>query len=85
MTIEGIDVIYKLNVGEPPAQPDIMMHVRVVADLPEDERPAVEAMKPSAPDFLSFAGAIRGQKRADFSICDLKIGVDIKWPSTEGG
>ncbi|MCC6917603.1 MAG: peptidylprolyl isomerase [Alphaproteobacteria bacterium] len=85
MTIEGVDVLYKLNVGEPPAQPDVMTRVRVVADMPEDERPAVEAMRPSATDFLSFAGAIRGQKRADFSICDLKIGVEIKWPDAAGG
>lgn len=85
MTIEGIEVVYKLNVGEPPTQPDVMTRVRVVADMPEEARPEVEAMRPSAPDFLSFAGAIRGQKRADFSICDLKIGVDITWPEGEGG
>lgn len=83
MTIEGLDVIYKLNVGEPPAQPDVMTRVRVAADIPDDERPTAEAMKPSAPDFLSFAGDIRSLKRADFSICDLRIGVEIKWPDQD--
>jgi peptidylprolyl isomerase len=80
MTIEGLDVVYKLNTGEPPAQPDVMTRVRVAADMPQEERPTAEAMKASAPDFLSFAGNIRALKRADFSICDLRVGVEIKWP-----
>jgi peptidylprolyl isomerase len=80
MTIQGLDIIYKLNTGEPPAQPDVMTRVRVAADIPEEERPTVEALRPSAPDFLSFAGNIRALKRADFSICDLQVSVEIKWP-----
>jgi peptidylprolyl isomerase len=83
MTIEGLDVVYKLNTGEPPAQPDVMTRVRIAADMPGDERPRAEAMKTTAPDFLSFAGDIRALKRADFSICDLRVGVEIKWPDQD--
>lgn len=77
MTVSGLDIIYNLNTGEPPAQPDVMTKVRIAADIDEDERPKVEAMKAGNVDFLSFAGSIRGQRRADFSICDIRVGTRI--------
>jgi peptidylprolyl isomerase len=77
MTVDGLDLVFKLNTGEPPAQPDVMTRVRIAADIPENERPTVEAMQPASVEFLSYVGAIRGQKRADFSICDLRVGVRI--------
>ncbi|BCW88700.1 hypothetical protein sos41_18420 [Alphaproteobacteria bacterium SO-S41] len=77
MTVEGLEIVYKLNTGEPPAAPDVMTRVRIAADIPSGERPTVEAMRPASVDFLSYVGAIRGQKRADFSICDLRVGTRI--------
>ena len=69
--------IRQLHNFEPPATPDVMIRARIAADMPEDERPKVEAMKPASVDFLSYIGAIRGQKRADFTICDVRVGTRI--------
>ena len=78
MTVDGIEVVYQLNVGEPPVQPDVMTRVRVASDIPDGERPVVSAMTPKNLDFQSFAGSVRAQKRADFSICDLRVGVEVE-------
>ncbi|MBL9010927.1 MAG: peptidylprolyl isomerase [Alphaproteobacteria bacterium] len=77
MTVSGLEIVFALNTGEPPAQPDTMTSVRIAADLPDDERPVVKANRPASVDFLSYVGAIRGLKRADFSICDVRVGVHI--------
>ncbi len=78
MTVEGIERVYALNVGEPPARPDVMMRVRIAADIPEGERPKVTAMRAEGLEFQSFIGVTRGQKRADFSICDLRVSVKVE-------
>lgn len=78
MTVGGLETVFKLAVGEPPTAPDVMTSVRVAADIPEDERPSVEAIKASSPDFLSYAGLVRGKERSDFSICDLRVTVEVK-------
>ncbi len=80
MTVEGIERIYELQVGEPPAQPDVMVTARIAADIPETERPEVTAMRAEGLDFQNFVGAIRGEKRADFSICDLRVSVRVSPP-----
>ncbi len=81
MTIEGIEHIYKLNVGEPPAQPDVMTRVRIAADIPEPERPVVKAMYPDSLEFQKLIGLARSERRADFSICDLRVSVKVENPS----
>ncbi len=78
MTVEGIEHIYALNVGEPPASPDVMTRVRIAADIPEDERPVVTAMRAESIEFQKFVGAARGEKRADFSICDLRVSTKVE-------
>jgi peptidylprolyl isomerase len=81
MTVEGIEHVYALNVGEPPATPDVMTRVRIAADIPEAERPTVTAMRAEGLEFQNFVGAVRGEKRADFSICDLRVSVKISGPT----
>ncbi|MFT3811228.1 MAG: peptidylprolyl isomerase [Micropepsaceae bacterium] len=80
MTVEGIEHVYELNVGEPPAQPDVMTRVRIAADIPEDERPLVQAMYPDSLEFQKLIGLARSEKRADFSICDLRVSVKVTDP-----
>lgn len=80
MTVSGLETVFALEAGEPPARPDVMTRVRIAADMPEDERPVVTAIRPASVDFLSYVGAIRGQKRADFSICDLRVTIVVKKP-----
>ncbi len=81
MTVEGIEHVYALNVGEPPAMPDVMTRVRIAADIPEAERPTVTAMRAEGLEFQNFVGAVRGEKRADFTICDLRVSVKVTGPS----
>lgn len=78
MTIVGIEHVYQLNVGEPPARPDLMTRVRIAADMPEEERPKVQAMRANSLEFQNFIGATRGEKRADFSICDIRVAVKVE-------
>jgi peptidylprolyl isomerase len=81
MTVEGVERIYELQPGEPPAKPDIMTRARIAADIPEAERPTVTAMRAEGLEFQNFIGVTRGQKRADFSICDLRVSVKVTDPS----
>lgn len=78
MTVDGIERVYELAVGEPPAAPDVMTSVRIAADIPEEERPVVRAMRAEGLEFQNFVGATRGQRRADFSICDLRVSTKVE-------
>lgn len=83
MTVDGIERIYELKVGEPPSEPDTMIRARIAADIPEEERPTVTAMRAEGLEFQNFVGAIRGQRRADFSICDLRVSVNVSTPASQ--
>jgi len=83
MTVEGIEHTYALQTGEPPASPDVMTRVRIAADIPEAERPTVAAMRAEGLEFQNFIGVTRGEKRADFSICDLRVSVKVEIPSSQ--
>ena len=37
-------------------------------------------MRAEGLEFQNFVGAIRGEKRADFSICDLRVSVKVETP-----
>ena len=37
--IKGLDIVRALNVGEPPAQPDVLVKARLASDIPAGERP----------------------------------------------
>lgn len=69
--VVGMDVLKVINPGEPPAVPDIMKSVRVLADIPAAERPKISVMTGTA---LSVEiEKIRQQKGADFTVCDVVI------------
>ena len=78
MTLDGIERVYALNAGEPPTQPDAMVRVRIASDIPEGERPRVTVMRAEGLEFQNHVGATRGQKRADFTICDLRLAVKVE-------
>jgi len=73
--VVGFDTLLALNVGEPPAEPDAMTKVRVLADLPEDTRPKIEIMNTEGPAFAALVKAKRAEKGADFSVCDIAVPV----------
>lgn len=72
----GMEVLQALKRGEPPANPDTMRTVRVLADLPRHERPKVHVMTGAA--LRNYIDKVRHQRAADFSICDLTVPVRIE-------
>ncbi|MEO6228390.1 MAG: peptidylprolyl isomerase [Thermomonas sp.] len=74
--VVGMDVLLALNQGEPPANPDIMQTVRLLADMPPIERPKVSIL--TGTSFSAFIDKIRDEKAADFSVCDVMAPVKIE-------
>lgn len=74
--VVGMDILKKIKVGEPPAQPDSMKSVRVLVDIPAAERPKISVMTGAA---LSVEiDKVRQQKGADFSVCDVLIPTKVE-------
>lgn len=71
----GFDALAALKVGEPPAQPDAMVQVQLLADMPLAERPKLEIMNPTGAAFAALVKAKRTEKGADFSVCDITLPV----------
>jgi peptidylprolyl isomerase len=69
----GLDVVRAVAVGEPPAHPDRMIKVSVMADLPEADRPRLEAPDEHGPAMRARIEAARAARGADFSICDVDV------------
>lgn len=84
MTLEGLDVVRALKAGTDPSgvvvEPDRMIRARVVADLPESERPVVHVMRADGPAFAGMVAQTRAARGADFSVCDLTLPVQISPP-----
>jgi peptidylprolyl isomerase len=73
--VVGLDVVRAIAVGEPPTAPDKMLQVRLVADLPEAERPRFERLDEHDPAFAALVAKTRAAKGADFSVCDVEVPV----------
>ncbi|MDZ4054233.1 MAG: peptidylprolyl isomerase [Phenylobacterium sp.] len=73
--IAGFDVAKALAVGEPPEAPDQMIRVALAADLPAAERPRLEVADSRGELFQALVAALRAEKGADFSLCDVEIPV----------
>ncbi len=72
--IAGEDVIRKIKVGEPPAEPmDKMLTVRVLADIPAAERPKIQVLDAKSPAFKALVEQTRAAKGPGFNICDVDI------------
>ncbi len=77
--ISGLEVIRAIKTGEPvPAPQDRMDRVRVLADIPASERPAVRVIDPAGAWFKGEIARVRTEKGADFSLCDVNIPVEVK-------
>jgi len=76
--IAGEDVVLKIKVGEPvPPPQDRMTKVRLLADIPEKERPKVQVMDTNGPAFRALVEAQKAQKGAAFDICDVEIPAKV--------
>jgi peptidylprolyl isomerase len=77
--ISGLDVIRSIKAGEPVEAPqDRMKTVRVLADIPEAQRPKIRVIDAKGPWFTAYVARVRVEKGADFSVCDLDLPVEIK-------
>ena len=77
--ISGQDVVRAIKTGEPVEDPqDRMERVRVLADLPEKDRPKVRVIDPQGPWFKAEIARVRAAKGADFTACDVDIPVEVK-------
>lgn len=77
----GLEVIRALKTGEPVIDPDKMTEVRVLSDLPVNQRPRVFVEKPEAPRFQSKVQAAIAAKGAAFSNCDLMPDAQVISPN----
>jgi peptidylprolyl isomerase len=57
---------------------DRMERVRLLADLPEAERPKVRVIDPKGAWFKAELERVRRLKGADFSACDIEIPSEVK-------
>jgi peptidylprolyl isomerase len=71
----GLGIVRAIKVGEPPADPDRMLSVRVAADLPPADRPKFEVANERGPAFRALAARIRARDGAGFSVCNVPIAV----------
>jgi peptidylprolyl isomerase len=77
--IAGEDVVLKIKVGEPvPPPQDRMTKVRLLADIPEKERPKVQVMDTGGPAFKALIEAQKTRNGGAFDICDVEIPAQIK-------
>jgi cyclophilin type peptidyl-prolyl cis-trans isomerase/CLD len=78
--LAGQDVVDAIKTGEPVAAPqDKMVSVKVVADLPEASRPKVRVVDgASAWAKAAILRAEAASNPVDFSVCDVKLPVEVK-------
>jgi peptidylprolyl isomerase len=77
--ISGMDAVRAIKVGEPVEAPqDVMEHVRLLADLPEKDRPKVRVIDPKGPWFKAQIERTRAAKGTDFTACDVDIPAEVK-------
>lgn len=77
--IAGEDVVRQIKTGEPVEQPqDRMDRVRLLADLPDAERPKIRVIDPKGAWFKAEIARVRAAKGADFSACDVEMPVEVK-------
>ena len=76
--ISGLDVVRKIKVGEPVAEPqDRMTRVRMLSDLPEAERPTVQVMDTRSAAFRAVVEAAKAARGGSFDICDVEIPAKV--------
>jgi peptidylprolyl isomerase len=77
--ISGLDVVRSIKPGEPVPEPmDSMTRVRVLADIPESERPKIQVQNTAGPAFKAYADDMIKTKGAAFNICDLEIRAEVR-------
>jgi peptidylprolyl isomerase len=71
--VSGLEAVNTVAVGEPPKVPDLMLKVRVLADLPAAEQPRLEVLNERGSVFAKAVADLKRLKGPDFSICDVPV------------
>jgi peptidylprolyl isomerase len=71
--VVGLDVVRAVAIGEPPATPDKMIRVRVLADLAPADRPRLEVENVAGGVFARDIARARQARGADFTPCDVPV------------
>ncbi|WP_068875999.1 MULTISPECIES: peptidylprolyl isomerase [unclassified Phenylobacterium] len=76
--VAGRHAVMAVAVGEPPKVPDLMLKVRMLADIPDAERPKLEVMDTRGPAFQARVAALRQAKGAAFTVCDVEVPIRLR-------
>ncbi|MGA0599592.1 peptidylprolyl isomerase [Caulobacter sp. KR2-114] len=81
--ISGLDVVRAIKAGPDPSgavpdPKDSMTTVRVLADLPEAQRPKVRVLDPRGPWFQVLAAKARKDKVIELGPCDVDLISEVK-------
>ena len=77
--IAGQDVVSSIKTGEPVAPPqDKMLKVRVLADIPQAERPSVRVIDTAGPWFTAEIPRVKAEKLVGLSPCDFTLPSQVK-------
>lgn len=72
--VAGQDVVRKIKVGEPVADPqDKMTQVRVLSDMPANDRPKLQVVNTASAGFKALLESQKALAGGDLSICDVYI------------
>jgi peptidylprolyl isomerase len=74
-TLVGLDVVRSLKIGEPVVNPDRMITVRVMADLPPAQQIKISVLDANSPSFRALVAYDHTQHGGSFSVCDVELPV----------
>lgn len=76
--IAGQDVVRAITIGEPPANPDKMTKVRVLADIPPAERPRIRVLDTRSAWFKYLYDKAAADQPGAFVLCTIDIPSEVK-------
>jgi len=77
--ISGQDVVKAIKVGEPVPEPqDRMERLRLLSDIPQNERPKIRVIDPAGKWFKAEVARAQAANGANFKACDVNIPVEVK-------
>jgi peptidylprolyl isomerase len=76
--VAGLEVVRAIAVGEPPANPDTMLKVRIAADIPAADRPDVWRVDTMSAAFKARMAQVLAARGADFTPCDVEVPSEIR-------
>ena len=71
--VVGLDVVRKLKTGEPVVDPDKMLKVRVLADIPSGERPVVQLIDPAGGAFKALMKKADVANAYEHAVCAIEL------------